>query len=195
MDRRLPATSTDEHLDHIASVLDDMFRIPGTQIRFGLDFLIGWIPGMGDAAAGIASLIIIVAAWRGGAALVTLGRMVTNVVLEALLGTIPVVGDVFHVAWKANRRNYRLWMREKNAAPAKITPGATRCFSAACCGRPLPDRDANSARHLANPFAVANPLLTDAAKFPTVVFRFLICFSGQQFQRKPFAAVASIANS
>ena len=116
--RRSPeisTNSTDEHLDHIAAVLDDMFRIPGTQIRFGLDFLIGWIPGLGDAAAGIASLIIIVAAWRGGAALVTLGRMVTNVILEALLGTIPVVGDVFHVAWKANRRNYRLWMREKNA--------------------------------------------------------------------------------
>jgi len=119
MDRRLPATSTDEHLDRIASVLDDMFRIPGTQIRFGLDFLIGWIPGLGDAAAGIASLIIIVAAWRGGAALVTLARMITNVGLETLLGTIPVVGDVFHVAWKANRRNYRLWMREKNAVPGE----------------------------------------------------------------------------
>jgi len=116
MDRRLPSTSTDEHLDRIASVLDDMFRIPGTQIRFGLDFLIGWVPGLGDAAAGIASLIIIVAAWRGGAALVTLARMITNVGLETLLGTIPVFGDVFHVAWKANRRNYRLWMREKNAA-------------------------------------------------------------------------------
>jgi hypothetical protein len=117
MTRRAPATSTDEHLDRIASILDDMFRIPGTQIRFGLDFLIGWIPGIGDAAAGIASLLIIVAAWRGGAPLVTLARMATNVVLEALLGTIPVVGDIFHIAWKANRRNYRLWMREKNAAP------------------------------------------------------------------------------
>ena len=62
-----------------------MFRIPGTQIRFGLDFLIGWIPGRGDAAAGIASLVIIVAAWRRGAALVTLARMGTNVVLEAAL--------------------------------------------------------------------------------------------------------------
>lgn len=119
MHRRAPATSVDEHLDRIASVLDDMFRIPGTSIRFGLDFLIGWIPGLGDATAGIASLIIIVAAWRGGAALVTLARMVTNVILEALLGTIPVIGDVFHVAWKANRRNYRLWMREKNAPPGE----------------------------------------------------------------------------
>ena len=114
MARRSVATSTDEHLDHIAAVLDDMFRVPGTQIRFGLDFLIGWIPGVGDAAAGIASLIIIVAAWRRGAALVTLARMITNVILETLLGAIPVVGDVFHVVWKANRRNYRLLMREKN---------------------------------------------------------------------------------
>jgi Domain of unknown function (DUF4112) len=73
----IATNSTDEHLDHIAAVLDDMFRVPGTQIRFGLDFLIGWIPGIGDAAAGIASLVIIVAAWRRGAALVTLARMIS----------------------------------------------------------------------------------------------------------------------
>ena len=114
MPRRTPATATDEHLDQIASVLDDMFRLPGTQIRFGLDFLIGWIPGVGDAAAGMASLIIVVAAWRRGAALITLARMITNVVLEALLGSIPVFGDVFHVVWKANRRNYHLLLREEN---------------------------------------------------------------------------------
>jgi hypothetical protein len=116
MARRSVATSTDEHLDHIAAILDDMFRVPGTQIRFGLDFLIGWIPGVGDTLAGIASLIIIIAAWRRCAALVTLARMLTNVALESLLGSIPVVGDAFHVVWKANRRNYRLWIREKNRA-------------------------------------------------------------------------------
>jgi Domain of unknown function (DUF4112) len=116
MARRSPTTSTDEHLNQIASLLDDMFCVPGTQIRFGLDFLIGWIPGVGDAAAGMASLIIVVAAWRRGAALVTLARMITNVVLEALLGSIPVFGDAFHVVWKANRRNYRLLMREENRA-------------------------------------------------------------------------------
>jgi hypothetical protein len=110
---RRPSTATDEQLDHIAAVLDDMFRLPGTNIRFGLDFIVGWIPGIGDAVAGIASLVIITAAWRRGAAFVTLARMIANVVLEALIGSIPVVGDVFHVAWKANRRNYRLFMREK----------------------------------------------------------------------------------
>src|SRR3984893_11566 len=116
MIRRSRATFTDEHLDYIASLLDDMFRVPGTQIRFGLDFLIGWIPGVGDAVAGVASLVIIISAWRRGAALVTLGRMITNVVLETLMGAIPVAGDAFHVVWKANRRNYRLLMREKNRA-------------------------------------------------------------------------------
>jgi hypothetical protein len=116
MVRRTLATSTDEHLDHIAAILDDIFRVPGTQMRFGLDFLIGWIPGVGDAVAGIASLIIIVAAWRRGSALVTLARMITNVVLETMLGAVPIVGDAFHIVWKANRRNYRLLLREKNRA-------------------------------------------------------------------------------
>jgi hypothetical protein len=105
--------SSDEHLDYIAALLDDMFRIPGTQIRFGLDALIGWIPGIGDAMAGIASFLIVFAAWRRGVQAVTLVRMIANVLLETTLGAIPVAGDVFHIFWKANRRNYRLLIREK----------------------------------------------------------------------------------
>ena len=105
--------ASNEHLDYIAALLDDMFRIPGTQIRFGLDALIGWIPGVGDAAAGIASFLIVFAAWRRGVQSITLVRMTANVLLETTLGAIPVAGDVFHVFWKANRRNYRLLVREK----------------------------------------------------------------------------------
>jgi hypothetical protein len=105
--------TSDEHLDYIAALLDDMFRIPGTQIRFGLDALIGWVPGIGDAMAGIASFLIVFASWRRGAKAVTLVRMIANVLLETTIGAIPVAGDVFHVFWKANRRNYRLLMREK----------------------------------------------------------------------------------
>jgi hypothetical protein len=105
--------SSNEHLDYIAALLDDMFRIPGTQIRFGLDALIGWVPGIGDAMAGIASFVIVFAAWRRGAQAVTLVRMIANVLLETTLGAIPVAGDVFHIFWKANRRNYRLLIREK----------------------------------------------------------------------------------
>jgi Domain of unknown function (DUF4112) len=105
--------SSNEHLDYIAALLDDIFRIPGTQIRFGLDALIGWVPGIGDAMAGIASFLIVFAAWRRGMQSITLVRMIANVVLETTLGAIPVAGDIFHVFWKANRRNYKLLMRER----------------------------------------------------------------------------------
>jgi hypothetical protein len=110
MPLRLPSN---EHLDYIASLLDDMFRIPGTQIRFGLDAVIGWVPGIGDAMAGFASFLIVFAAWRRGAQVVTLVRMIANVLLETTVGAIPLAGDVFHVFWKANRRNYLLLIREK----------------------------------------------------------------------------------
>ena len=110
--------SSDEHLDYIAALLDDMFRVPGTQIRFGLDALIGWVPGIGDAMAGIASFLIVFASWRRGAKAVTLVRMIANVLLETAIGAIPVAGDIFHVFWKANRRNYRLLMREKESPGA-----------------------------------------------------------------------------
>ena len=105
--------TSNENLDYVAALLDDMWRVPGTKIRFGLDALIGWIPGIGDAVAGIASCFIVFASWRRGVPSITLVRMVANILLEATLGSIPVAGDVFHVVWKANRRNYRLLIREK----------------------------------------------------------------------------------
>ena len=105
--------ASNEHLDYIAALLDDIFRIPGTKIRFGLDALIGWVPGIGDAMTGIASFLIVFASWRRGAKAVTLVRMAANVLLETAIGAVPVAGDVFHIVWKANRRNYRLLLREK----------------------------------------------------------------------------------
>ena len=89
--------ASNEHLDYIAALLDDIFRIPGTKIRFGLDALIGWVPGIGDAMTGIASFLIVFASWRRGAKAVTLVRMVANVVLETAIGAVPVAGDVFHI--------------------------------------------------------------------------------------------------
>jgi hypothetical protein len=111
---------SNEHLDYVAALLDDMFRIPGTHIRFGLDALIGWIPGIGDAMAGVASFFIIFASWRRGVPKVTLVRMIANVLLETALGAIPVVGDAFHVFWKANRRNYKLLIREREQPGSNV---------------------------------------------------------------------------
>jgi hypothetical protein len=105
--------ASNEHLDYVAALLDDIFRIPGTKIRFGLDAVIGWVPGIGDAMTGVASFLIVFASWRRGAKGVTLVRMIANVLLETAIGAIPVAGDVFHVVWKANRRNYRLLIRER----------------------------------------------------------------------------------
>jgi Domain of unknown function (DUF4112) len=99
---------TDENLDLLAHVLDDWFRIPGTSIRFGLDGLIGLVPGLGDILAGLASCIIIVAAWVRGVPYVTLIRMLVNLGLDVVIGAVPFLGDAFDIAWKANRRNYAL---------------------------------------------------------------------------------------
>lgn len=116
--KRLRQLATNEQLDYIAALLDDMWRIPGTQIRIGLDAIIGWIPGIGDAMAGIASCFIVFASWRRGVPTVTLTRMIANILLEATVGAIPIIGDAFHVVWKANRRNYRLLLREKEQPAA-----------------------------------------------------------------------------
>ena len=107
---------SNESLNYIATLLDDKFTVPGTGIRFGLDALIGWIPGLGDAVAAIASLFIVFAAWRRGAARVTLLRMVLNLAVEDTLGAIPIIGDLAHIAWKANRRNYNLLIRDQQSA-------------------------------------------------------------------------------
>src|ERR1700721_1834898 len=103
--------TSDEHLDYIAALLDDMFQIPGTKIRFGLDALIGWIPGIGGAMAGTAWFLIVFASWQRGERTVTLMPMLANVLLETVVGAIPVAGDIFHVVWKANGRNYGLLAR------------------------------------------------------------------------------------
>jgi hypothetical protein len=98
----------DENLDLLSHVLDDFIRIPGTSIRFGLDGIVGFIPGVGDLIGGLASCIIIVAAWVRGVSYVTVARMVANVAIEVVVGSVPVLGDMFDIAWRANRRNYAL---------------------------------------------------------------------------------------
>ncbi len=101
----------DENLDLLSRVLDSWFRIPGTSIRFGIDGIIGLVPGIGDILAGLASCVIVFAAWARGAPYVTIARMLANVAIDVIIGAIPFLGDAFDVAWKANRRNYALLMR------------------------------------------------------------------------------------
>jgi hypothetical protein len=108
---------SDRNLDLLSHLLDDFLRIPGTQIRFGLDGIIGLIPGVGDIIGAMASWIIILAAWLRGVPRVTLARMLANVAIETIVGTIPVLGDAFDIAWKANRRNFALLERSIGSVP------------------------------------------------------------------------------
>lgn len=101
----------DENLDLLSHLLDDWFRIPGTSIRFGLDGIIGLVPGLGDVLSGLASCIIVFAAWIRGVPYITLARMLVNLALDVVIGAVPFLGDAFDIAWKANRRNYLLMTR------------------------------------------------------------------------------------
>ena len=100
-----------EQLRRIARLFDSAFELPGTGIRFGIDPLLGLLPGIGDLATPILTLAIL---WHAVAARVpriVLARMVLNGVIDAGVGAIPVLGDLFDVAWKANNANVALLER------------------------------------------------------------------------------------
>jgi hypothetical protein len=95
-------------LRSLSRTLDNAITIPGTSYRIGLDPLIGLIPSVGDyIGAGLSAYIILEAA-RLGIPQPILYRMVTNVIVETLVGAIPIFGDVFDAAWKANVKNIKL---------------------------------------------------------------------------------------
>lgn len=95
-------------LKRLARLMDAQFRIPGTQIRFGLDGLIGLIPGAGDFISFLISAYILSIAANKGASGFVMGRMALNVLIDSLVGAIPLLGDIFDVAFRANERNVRL---------------------------------------------------------------------------------------
>jgi hypothetical protein len=92
----------------LARVLDSQFRIPGTQRTFGVDALVGLIPGVGDVAGLVMSAGVIMKAIGLGARGATVGRMILNSSLDAVVGTVPVLGTLFDFVFKANNRNVRL---------------------------------------------------------------------------------------
>ncbi|MBL7775867.1 MAG: DUF4112 domain-containing protein [Saprospiraceae bacterium] len=92
----------------LANLLDNRFRIPGTEVRFGLDALIGLVPYLGDIAGFAVSGILFSVMLRRGAGPLMLLRMMGNLVVDALVGAIPLLGDLFDIGYKANRRNVEL---------------------------------------------------------------------------------------
>src|SRR5215211_2618867 len=108
----------------LARLLDDLIRVPGTNIGIGLDPIIGLIPGLGDVVGGVMSSYILFVAAQEGAPTSVLARMLGNIALDSLVGVIPVLGDLFDVGMKANRRNVDLLERYLGAP--KETKAASR---------------------------------------------------------------------
>lgn len=105
-----------ERLRRLAYWMDAGLRVPGTQLRFGLDPIIGLVPGFGDAAGAVLAVGIMTEAVRRGTSRFTLARIAANIALDALFGAVPLIGDVFDAGWKANLRNVALIERHV-AAP------------------------------------------------------------------------------
>lgn len=95
-------------LDALSRLLDTAFVVPGTRIRFGLDGVIGLVPGIGDLVSAALSTYLIWEARRLGLPVWKLARMVANVAFDTAIGAVPIVGDAVDVLFKANRRNMRI---------------------------------------------------------------------------------------
>ncbi|HKP31046.1 MAG TPA: DUF4112 domain-containing protein [Gemmatimonadales bacterium] len=110
--RDLPASpGRIEYLRRITWWMDQGLRVPGTNFRFGLDPIIGLIPGFGDAAGALIGTAIILEALRSRVAHYTLLRMTGNVAFDAMIGAVPLLGDLVDFGWKANTRNLQLLER------------------------------------------------------------------------------------
>ena len=110
------ASASLKRLQQMSYVLDKAIAIPGSNIRVGLDPILGLLPGGGDVVTGLLSVYIVFEAAKMGLPAQTLGRMGGNILLDVLSGMVPVLGDVFDVSWKANSQNVAL-IEKHLAAP------------------------------------------------------------------------------
>lgn len=99
----------------LAVVMDEFLRVPGTKFKFGLDPLIGLIPGLGDTASAITSALSLIYAARCGVPKILLARMGLNILINEVIGIIPGIGDAFSFWFKSNKRNYELLQRHWGA--------------------------------------------------------------------------------
>jgi hypothetical protein len=105
-----------------AVLLDSAFAVPGLNVRFGFDALLGLVPGVGDLTTPTFTVLLLVTGLRMGVPLVVLTRMVMNAGIDALIGLVPVIGDVFDLGWKANLKNLELL--ERHAVPGTASTPA-----------------------------------------------------------------------
>lgn len=97
-----------DRLERFARLMDTAIRVPGTGVRIGLDSVIGLVPGIGDAISAVFAMWIVAEAARLGVPKRKLARMMANVLIDAGVGAIPIAGDLFDVAFRANARNFEI---------------------------------------------------------------------------------------
>ncbi len=115
-----------EKLEGVARSMDRAFRIPFTRIRLGWDSVLGLIPGVGDAAALVPAGYIIAKSRKMGAPSHLIGRMVFNTGVDAVLGSIPLIGDLFDIGNKSNTRNVAMLRDHLETKKAALTDGPSR---------------------------------------------------------------------
>lgn len=111
MNRTVPTAPLPANLKGIntlAKLMDSQFRIPGTEYRFGLDSVIGLIPGVGDLSTFAVSGYMLTLMAKNGASGFVMARMILNILIDAIIGSIPLIGDIFDLGFKANIRNMKL---------------------------------------------------------------------------------------
>ncbi|MDX1634229.1 MAG: DUF4112 domain-containing protein [Marinobacter sp.] len=130
-EQRIQYQRTLDRLDRYAGLLDSRFRIPFTRIRFGLEPLIGLLPGIGDLAGFGLSLYLVGEAVKLRAGSRLIGKMLGNVAVDFVVGLVPVLGDAFDLVWRANDRNARLLrehIEQTLRPPQPHTPWLTRAL-------------------------------------------------------------------
>ena len=115
---RPQTAKVEKSLEQLSWLMDDMFRIPGLGWRFGLDALVGLIPGLGDTATSLVSFYILAAAVRYRVPKITLLRMGMNIGIDYLVGSLPVVGDLADAWWKSNHMNLEL-LKKRATVPVE----------------------------------------------------------------------------
>ena len=115
-----------ERLRRFAFWLDEGIRIPGTKVRIGLDPILGLIPGAGDAAGAILAGAIVVESLRQRVSRYAIFRMATNIAIDTVVGTVPIIGDLFDAGWKGNQKN--LAILERHLAEPSVSKQADRAF-------------------------------------------------------------------
>jgi len=115
--------TVDESLERLAWLMDDLIRVPGLGWRFGLDALVGLIPGFGDTATSLASFYILASAVRYRVPKITLLRMGLNIGIDYLVGSLPLVGDLFDAWWKSNQMNIALLRKRATVSAGNARSG------------------------------------------------------------------------